>query len=378
MRLRLMIALLSFLTVITASAQNKDFYLLVGGMTTGTSSTEGLSVYKFNTTTGIATLKSKISGVEDPTYFAITKDQKYVYSVNEYNGKDGDISAFTFDKTKGELHFINKTTSTGGSPCYIAVDSTGKWVVAANYGAGSLVAFQTGSDGSIQPAAEVIEHQGYSVHFTRQSKPHVHCTVFTPDGKYVLANDLGTDKVYGYKFNPSNATQPLSQEDTTLTETPDGSGPRHITFHPNGKYAYLINELSGKVIVYEYNNGRLTEVQSIESTTIGDKQDKGSADIHITPNGQYLYTTNRGSANEITCYRVGSTGLLTLINKQSCLGVHPRNFMIDPTGKFLLVANRDSDEIVVFAILRSTGFLQPTNNNIKITKPVCLKMMDVK
>jgi 6-phosphogluconolactonase len=237
---------------------------------------------------------------------------------------------------------------------------------------------KTGDDGSLQPLSQSIEHQGYSSNFTRQSKPHVHCTLFSSDNKYVFANDLGTDKVYQYKFNSSDNQQPLSETDTALYEVPDGFGPRHITFHPNKKFAYLINELSGKVIAYQYNGARLTELQTIESTTVGDKQDKGSADIHITPNGQYLYTTNRGASNIITIYRVGSTGLLTLIGNQSCGGIHPRNFTIDPTGKYLLVANRDSNNIVVFTIVKSTGFLEATGQTISINKPMFVKMLNVK
>jgi len=372
MYMKKIIALVVVLFSLAASAQNKQFYLLIGTYTTD------IHVYKFNTADASIKFVSKISGATNPSYLAITRDGKFVYAVNENSQEQkGGVSSFSFDKTKGNLQFINTVSSGGDGPCYVDVDSTGKNVVCANYNAGNLSSFKVNADGSLQPAAQTIDHQGYSTNFTRQSKPHVHCTVFSPDGKYVFSNDLGTDKIYQYKFD-ANAAVPLNEDDFSTTEVPDGSGPRHITFHPNGKYAYLINELFGTVIAYEYKDGKLIEMQNIVSDNTGGKQDKGSADIHITPDGKYLYTTNRASANDITIFRVGSTGMLTEIGHQSTMGIHPRNFAIDPTGKFLLVANRDSNNIVVFTIIKSTGFLQPANNTIQLEKPVCLKFTDIK
>ena len=262
--------------------------------------------------------------------------------------------------------------SGGDDPCFIDVDSIGRNIVVANYSGGNLSVFKTNADGSLQPAAQTIDHQGYSSNVVRQSKPHVHCTVFSPDGKYVFSNDLGTDKIYQYQFN-AEKSQPLNEDEVVTTDVEDGSGPRHIAFHPNKKYAYVINELSGKVKVFQYDDGKLNEIQTIESDNTGGKDDKGSADIHITPNGQYLYTTNRAKANDIAIYRVQSNGTLVLIGHQSALGIHPRNFVIDPTGKYLLVANRDTNNIVVFTIIKATGFLEPNGQVIQVEKPVCLK-----
>ena len=367
-----MIVLIFALFSIAVSAQNKQFYLLIGTYT------NDIHVYKFNTADASLKFVSKSSSAANPSYLAITRDAKFVYAVSENREEQkSSVSAFSFDKIKGSLQFINEVSSGGDGPCYVDVDSTGKNVVCANYNAGNLSSFKVNADGSLQPPAQIIDHQGYSTNFTRQTKPHVHCTVFTPDGKYVFSNDLGTDKIYQYKFD-ANAAIPLNEDDFATTEVPDGSGPRHIAFHPNGKYAYVINELLGTVISYEYKDGKLTEMQNLPSDNTGGKEDKGSADIHVTPDGKYLYTSNRASANDITIFRVGSTGLLTEIGHQSTMGVHPRNFAIDPTGKFLLVANRDSNNIVVFSIIKSTGFLQPANNIIQVEKPVCLKFTDVK
>ena len=365
--MRAILIIISFLFSITTNAQVKEYYLLVGTYTTD------VHVYKFNIVNGNAKFVSKISGIENPSYLAITKNGKFIYTVNEnHKEKPGEVSALSFDKTKGELHFLNKTLSGGDDPCFIDVDSIGRNIVVANYSGGNLSVFKTNADGSLQPAAQTIDHQGYSSNVVRQSKPHVHCTVFSPDGKYVFSNDLGTDKIYQYQFN-AEKSQPLNEDEVVTTDVEDGSGPRHIAFHPNKKYAYVINELSGKVKVFQYDDGKLNEIQTIESDNTGGKDDKGSADIHITPNGQYLYTTNRAKANDIAIYRVQSNGTLVLIGHQSALGIHPRNFVIDPTGKYLLVANRDTNNIVVFTIIKATGFLEPNGQVIQVEKPVCLK-----
>ena len=357
-------------------AQNPIFYLLIGTYTTGTS--EGIYVYRFNPNKGEATFVSKISGVENPSYLAISKDQKFVYSVNESHGeKSGGVSAFSFDKTKGELHFLNKQSSGGDDPCYITVDSSGKWVTVANYSGGNFSALKTNADGSLQPLSQLVAHEGYGVNVQRQEMPHVHSTVFSPDEKFLFTADLGNDRLYQYHFNANDAATPLTPADPPYYEVPDGSGPRHFVFHPNKKYAYLLNELSGNVIVYQYDNGHLTEIQTIASDNTGGKNDKGSADIHLTPDGKFLYTSNRGKANDITIYKTGSDGKLIEVGHQA-VGAHPRNFMIDPTGRFLLVANRDSNNIQIFVINKNYGLLEDTGTKIQVDKPVCLKMIPVK
>ncbi len=371
------LTVLLFCIISTAGfAQNPIFYLLVGTYTTGKS--EGIYVYRFNPNKGEATYVSKVTGVENPSYLAISKDQKYVYAVNENHGeKGGEVSAFSLDKKKGELHFINKQSSGGDDPCYVAVDSTGKNVVVANYSGGNFALLKATADGSLQAPTQVVAHEGYGVNVQRQEMPHVHSTVFSPDEKFLYTADLGNDRLYKYQFNAAEVTTPLKEVDPAYYEVPDNSGPRHFTFHPNGKYAYLINELSGKVIVYAYNNGNLTEIQTIASDNTGGKEDKGSADIHVTPDGKFLYTSNRGKANDITIYKVASDGKLLEVGHQP-VGTHPRNFMIDPTSRFLLVANRDSNNIQIFVINKNYGLLQDTGTKIEVDKPVCLKMVPVK
>lgn len=371
---KLLIAALLF-SASFVNAQNPIQYLLVGTYTTSGKS-DGIYVYKFNPNRNEATLIGSTKA-ENPSFLAISKDQKYVYAVNENHGGDkgGDLSAFALDKKKGTLTLINKQPTGGDDPCYVAIDSTGKTLVVANYSGGNMSVFKTGADGGVQPYAQLIAHDGYGVNVKRQEMPHVHCTVFSPDQKYVFAADLGNDRLYRYAFNGADA-EPLKPLDPPYYEIPDGSGPRHLTFSPDKKYAYLINELTGNIIAYSYNNGALTQIQTLPSDITKGKEDKGSAEIDITPNGKFLYTSNRVTANEIVAYKVNSDGTLLEVGRTPT-GMHPRHFMIDPTGRFLLVANRDSDNIQIFLINKNYGLLEDTKVTISVPSPVCLKMVPV-
>lgn len=370
--------LLAFLllSVSLVHAQNPVYYLLVGTYTTSGKS-EGIYVYKFNPnkneTTPIGSVKAS-----NPSFLAISKNQKYVYAVNENHGDNtpGEVSAFALDKKKGSLTLINKQPSGGDDPCYVAIDSSGKNVVVANYNGGNLVVLKAGDDGGLLPNPQILPHDGYGVNVKRQEMPHVHSTVFSPDEKYLFAADLGNDRLYRYSFKPTDATAPLTTLDPAYYEIPDGSGPRHFVFSPNKKNAYLLNELTGNVIAYQYSDGNLTSIQTIESDNTKTKDDKGSAEIDITPNGKFLYTTNRATANDITMYKIESDGTLVLLGHQP-VGMHPRHFMIDPTGHFLLVANRDSNNIQIFVINKNYGLLEDTHVTIEVPSPVCLKMVPV-
>jgi 6-phosphogluconolactonase len=356
-----------------ARAQNNTYYMLAGTYTSGKS--DGIYVYKFNAQRGIVTLAGKTSGVENPSYLVVSPNQKYVYAVNENKGKPCEISAFSFDKAKGELKLINKQPA-GEAPCYITIDSTGKYIVVAEYGSGISV-YRTNPDGSLQQRTQTLQHDGYGIVYERQDRSHVHSVVFSPDQKYLFAADLGNDRLYQYKFNPADSTVPLSPADNPYYSLPDGSGPRHLIFHPNGKTAYLINELIGEVVVYSYNNGQLQEIQTIASTTAGGKYEQGSADIHITPNAKFLYTSNRGKANDITVYMITPEGKLNKTGRQP-VNEHPRGFTIDPTGKFLLAASKDQNTIQIFAINPNFGLLEEVGQKIEVDMPVFLTMIPSK
>lgn len=356
-------------------AQNPIQYLFIG--TNSDAKEGGIHVYRFNPNKGEATFLNKVE-TGYATFLAISRDRNFIYAVNETpGGDDGEVSAFAFDKTKGGLTFINKQSTGGPSPCYVSIDSTGKNVVVANYAGGNIALFKTAADGSLQPALQTLGHEGYGVNVTRQEMPHPHSVVFSPDEQYLYSADLGNDRIYKYKFNAADAKTPLTDGDPQFYTVEDGAGPRHIVFHPNKQFAYVVNELSGKVIAYQYNNGQLTELQTLAAAKTGDKNDMGGAAIKLTPNGKFLYVSTRGKANEITIYKTETDGRLIEVGRQP-VGVHPRDFMIDPTGRFLLVANRDNNNVQIFLVNRNYGLLEDTKTTIQVNKPMFLMMTPIK
>ena len=352
----------------------QQLFLLVGTYTSGKS--EGIYVYRFNTKTGAAEHVFTTKGISNPSYLAITQSGKFVYSVNENGGKaPAQISSFAFDKKNGNLTFLNSQLSGGDGPCYVTVHPSGKWVLAGNYSGGSLSAFPVSANGYLQPYSQSIQHTGKSVNTMRQEKAHVHATVFSPDKKYVLVPDLGMDKVMNYRFN-MNLEKPLSAAAMPFIKTEPGSGPRHLEFHPNQKFMYLIEELKGMVVGYKYENGKYSLLQQISSHPDDFTGVKGSADIHISPDGKFLYASNRGDANSIAIFSIDKkTGKLKSVGFQSTNGKTPRNFIIDPSGGYLLVANQQSDNIVIFKRDPITGLLTETGNQIEVPNPVCLKLI---
>lgn len=370
MRCKLLVILLS----IYCCPMAQSYYLFIGTYTTGES--KGIYVYRFNTGTGKAEWVSNTEGVVNPSYLDIAPDKKHIYAVTETaRNNSGSVSAFAFDPSSGQLSFINKQSSGGDNPCYISVNKSNKWVVIGNYSGGNLSVFPVNKDGSLQPFSQSIQHTGKSVNEKRQEAPHVHSTVFSPNQDFLFTPDLGMDKVMIYKFNP-DLPRPLEPAKPSFTATEPGSGPRHFIFHPNHKFAYLIEELSGTVVAYQYNKGQLKILQRIAAHPEDYKGTPGSADIHISPDGKFLYASNRGDENNLAIFSVDlKTGKLMSRGYQPTLGKTPRNFMIDPSGKYLLVANQSTNNIVIFERNQQTGLLRETGEQIKVPNPVCLKMM---
>ena len=344
-----------------------EMYMLAGTYTAKGS--KGIYVYKVNTETGKSRYVSEIA-VEDPSYLVLSKNGKYVYTVTEKEDQQNSkVNAFSFDRKTGKLSFINSKPAGGGAPCHINVSPDGKRIVTANYMGGSITEYAVNSDGSLGDTTQNIEFSGNGTDKERQTQPHLHFVTFAPDAKYLFADDLGTDKIYKYQLD-TKGNRLLSEGTPSSVKVKDGSGPRHLTFHPNGKYAYLITEISGDVIAFNYKDGNLSEFQTVKADTLNAK---GSADIHISPNGRFLYASNRLKGDGIAVFSINpQNGSLTKAGYQPT-GVHPRNFVITPNGKLLLVANRDSDQIQVFKINPKTGLLKNTNQDIKLSMPVCLK-----
>jgi 6-phosphogluconolactonase len=297
-----------------------------------------------------------------------------VHETAPQDGKGGDIAAFSFNKITGELTFINRQLSGGDHPCHVEVDKTGKWLFASNYSSGTLSILPINPDGSLG-LASTIQHSGTGKNPDRQKGPHVHGAIISKDNKQLFVTDLGIDKTMIYSFDAM--TGKLSPAAQPFTPAVPGSGPRLITFHPNNKYAYVIEELSGTVSVFDYKNGMLEARQRISTMAAGDSSFPGSADIHISPDGKFLYASNRAEVNTIAIYSINKkNGTLSLIGHQSTLGKSPRNFSIDPSGKFLLCENQNSDEIVVFKRDKKSGLLSDSGKRIRVGKPVCIKWVE--
>ncbi len=375
-KLMRLILLFTFLFVsFFCAAQN--FYLFAGTYT-GTGS-KGIYVYNFNATTGKAKCVSNTDSVVNPSYLTVSHNGNYVYAVNETNGDHpGKVSAFSFNKKDGRLHFLNSQFTGGDDPCYVATDANDKWLAVANYTGGSVSIFSINKNGTLQPYSQLIQHTGSSINKNRQEKAHVHETVFSPDNNYLFTPDLGMDEVTIYKFNPSTK-KPLTPSDPSYSAVTAGSGPRHIAFHPDKKFAYLINELSGTIVVYNYKNGKLKQLQEVPTHPVEFKGNIGSAEIIISPDGKFLYDSNRGDENTITIFSIDTiTGKLKLQGYQSTNGKAPRNFIIELTGNYLLVANQETDNIVIFKRNKKTGLLKVTGEEIRVPKPVCLQMIEIK
>lgn len=346
-------------------------YMLVGTYTSPKS--QGIYVYSFNSETGEFKQVS-MAPASNPSFLTVSPDKQFVYAINEDANDKGSISAFRFDAANGTLLPINKQSSGGDHPCYVAIDQTGKWVTAGNYSAGSLSILPVNPDGSLSAATQTIRHEGKSVNEKRQDKPHVHATVFSPDNRFLFVPDLGIDKVMIYSFDPGSGK--LAAAQPPFAAITPGGGPRHFTFHPNKKYAYLMEELSGNVAVYQYEKGKLTPIQTISAVPSGFTGYIGSADIHVSPDGHFLYCSNRGESNTIAIFSIDKKGRLTLAGHHSAMGKAPRNFNFDPSGNFLLVANQDTDNIVIFKRDTKTGLLTETGKQIEVGKPVCVKWIE--
>ncbi|WP_412467325.1 lactonase family protein [Pedobacter sp. KLB.chiD] len=359
----LILTILSTLTF----AQKSNYNLMVGTYTAPGKS-EGIYIYNFNTKTAATTIKSITKNTLNPSYLAVSPDHQFVYAVNE-TGAASTVSAFKYDAASGNLTFLNKVDSHGADPCYITVDD--KNVIVANYSGGSLAVFSRKADGSLTEALQIIKHTGKSIDPKgRQESAHVHMVKFTPDHQYLIVNDLGEDQTYIYNYNPNAKEKILTVK--SVLKTNAGSGPRHITFSPNGKFGYLVHEFNGSITVFAYSNGNLTKIQEIGTTPKDFTGKIDGADIHVSADGKFLYETNRGDANSISAFSILPNGKLKLIETVSTLGKGPRNFAIDPTGKFLLIGHQYTNNIVIFDRNKNTGKLTDSGKRIEVGAPVCL------
>ncbi len=315
--------------------------------------------------------------MKEPSYLALAPSRRYLYAVNEveeFSGKkSGAVSAFNVDQRTGELTLLNQQPSLGGAPCYVTVDRAGKFVLVANYSGGNVAVLPVRRDGSLGEATDVKQNLGSSINTERQAGPHAHCVELDPANRFAYVCDLGIDKVMIFRFDRRQGK--LIPGERPWVQLKPGAGPRHLTFHPGGKYAYVMNEMHVTVTAFAHvrANGDLKELQTLATLPRDPTAADSGADIHVSPDGRFLYCSNRGH-DSIAAFKINpSNGTLTFIAHEPTGGKTPRNFAVDPTGAFLLVANQNSDNIVTFRRDKKTGRLSPTGHAVEAPSPVCLK-----
>ena len=337
------------------------------------SESKGIYVYRMDPSSGELALERALEGIPNPSYLDFHPGQNFLYAVNESQdfagGNGGGVSAFAIEADVPSV--LNQQPSHGTDPCHISVEQTGRFALVANYSSGSVVMFPIQADCRLGPAAQIVQHSGSSVHPQRQAGPHAHCILPDPTNRFAIAVDLGLDKLLVYEMDLERGK--LNKHAEVGVQA--GAGPRHLTFHPNGKFAYLVNELNATLVGYRYHSeaGSFEELQTVPALP-GDFTDENlCAAIKVSPDGKFLYASNRGH-DSIVCFRIDeNTGMLTYRSHTSTGGKEPRDFAIDPTGNFLLAANQKSHTIVTFKINLESGDLSRTGHEVALSMPVCLK-----
>lgn len=356
---------------------SKPITVYVGTYTAGKS--KGIYRLALNPATGELKALGATAGVKNPSFLAIHPSQRFLYAVCEVadfsKSGAGGISALAIDPKTGDLTLLNQQSSVGGGPCHLVVDKLGKNVLAANYGGGSVCVLPIAEDGRLAKATSFVQHKGSSADPQRQAAPHAHSINLDAANRFAFVADLGLDKVLVYRFDAKQGT--LAPNDPPAASVKPASGPRHFAFHPDGRHAYVINEMNCTVTAFAYDadKGVLKEIQTIATLPRAVAPGDSTAEVQVHPSGKFLYGSNRGH-NSIAIFTIDpDTGKLTSAGNQSTEGKTPRNFGIDPSGTFLLAANQDSDTIVVFRIDPKTGKLTPTGHKIEVPMPVCVKFL---
>lgn len=332
---------------------------------------EGIYAYKLNLKNGKSELISKYPNILNPGYLALSKQGSHLYAIHSVKGeKESSVSAFKIDKQTGALELMNRQSTSGRGGCHISTTAEDD-VVVANYSSGSVALLPSQNDGSLAKATSIHTHSGSSIDKDRQEAPHAHF-IQQGIGDLFYAVDLGIDKIMLYK----KVNDELVANDPPSINMRPGAGPRHVDFHPNGKFLYVINELEGSVTAFKYNgtNQSFEVVQTISSLPKGFSGFNKSADIHIHPSGKFLYASNRGDHNSIAAYQIDqNTGHLSIVEIENEAIAWPRNFAISPDGRYLLCANRDTDSITFYNINLDSGTLQYNGNKAYAPKPICVK-----
>jgi len=337
---------------------------------------DGIAIYEFDGASGALTQIGSAKS-DNASFLAIDPAKQFLYAVSEVGQFEGEptgaVSAFKIDQETGLLTFLNQQVSHGQAPCHLTVGSEGH-VYVANYSSGTAAVFETHRDGSLEPAGDVVQHTGSGPDERRQKGPHAHSVNLSPDGTRLYVMDLGIDKLMIYDL--SGDPGKLTPNEPAFVEVAGGSGPRHFAFHPNGAYAYVINEMGNTITAFAHDpaTGNLTALQTVPTLPEDFAGNNTTADIHVHPSGRFLYGSNRGH-DSIVVYAIDEDGALSYVDTTPSGGQTPRNFALDPTGKWLLAAHQNTDNVVVFSIDAGTGKLSPTGIEISVPMPVCVKFL---
>ena len=366
--------LVLWLVLATLSANAADTYVYFGTHRSGPGI--GFSLAHFDTDTGALTKPEFIMEAEAPAFFVIHTDGKHLYTCNA-GQKTGSVSAYEIDPKTGKLTLLNQQPSGGAEPSYITLDKTEHYALVANYNAGNIAVLAIKPDKSLGDRTGFAQHTGSSVNPKRQSRPFAHSIIVDPSNRFALVADLGVDKLFVYRFNERDGS--LTPNDPPFAAVKPGSGPRHVKFHPNGQWVYLINEMGSTVTGFNWDaaKGSLTELQTISTLPAGFSNANSCAELEIHPNGRFLYGSNRGHDSLVVCAIDPATGRLSLVQHVSSGGKQPRNFTFDPTGQWILCTNHGSDNAVVFRVDGTTGKLTPVGPPIKVPFPFCERFLPV-
>jgi 6-phosphogluconolactonase len=365
-------------TVTNAAPPENSEIAVYFGTYTGPKS-KGIYLSRLDLTSGKLSAPIVAGEIAQPSFLALHPNRRFLYAVNETGEgrrSTGQVTAFAVG-ADGKLTLLNQQPSRGSGPCHLVVDRAGKNVLLANYGGGSVAAFPIGADGRLGASTGFVQHTGSSVNPQRQKEPHAHSINLDAANHFAVAADLGLDKVLVYRFDVAKGT--LTPNEPPSTSVKGGSGPRHFAFHPNGRNAYVINEMASTVTAFQYDaeKGVLKELQTVSTLPQGYKGESDTAEVQVHPSGKFLYGSNRGH-DSIAVFAIEANGTLRYVENTPTGGRTPRNFGLSPDGRYLLAANQDSDNVVVFRIDSKSGRLASTGNTLAIPSPVCVKFLPAK
>ena len=364
-------------------ASADDYQLLVGTYTAGQS--QGIYRLAFDSSTGqIDARPLQVIKSENPSWLTLSKDQLFVVNENGPGQADpvGRVSNFSIDPKTHALSLVSQVQSLGNEPTHSSLSTDGRHLFVSNYSVaedpgGTLAVLPVAADGRLKPVVQMSSHPASRVNPERQASAHVHSTIPSPDGRYVFSNDLGADKVFAYRFDPkANPELPLTPATPAFVQLPAGSGPRHLLFSADGKHAWLTMEMSAQVAVFDYHDGKLEQTQMVDLAAGQPVSDKAAAALHASVDGKFLYVSNRGTANQLLVFAIDpASGHLKELQRRAVEGDHPREFSLDPSGKFLLIANQKSNQIVVVERDARTGLLGKTVQKLPMDAPSDLKFL---